>query len=232
MGGQPGAVSAVIRVAQHLLGSHRNSKRNTMATLSENVSNAGKLIRQAIGSAMSSVHAGDEKIASHKLDAPRQLSITSTTFTDGGAIPTRNTPQGDNLSPALSWSGVPSGARELLLIVEDPDAPMLKPFVHWILHRIPASITSLPAGLPNYRELNLLSGAVQGQNDAKTIGWYGPKPPLGHGIHHYHFQLFAVDTQLSLGPDATIEDLKHALQGHVLADGEIIGTYERTADSD
>jgi hypothetical protein len=104
---------------------------------------------------------------------------------------------------------------------------MLKPFVHWIVHRLPATIHSLPAGLPVQRVLDQLGGAAQGQNDAKTRGWYGPKPPVGHGVHHYHFQLFAVDAQLSLGPDATLEELSRALKGHVLADGEIVGTYER-----
>ena len=203
-----------------------------MSTVAETASSVSRLIRQTIGSAVSSVHAGDEKMASRQTPGVGRLQISSTAFKDGAAIPRQYTPQGANLSPDLAWTGVPTGARELVLIVEDPDAPMANPFVHWILHRLPASVRALPAGLPADRDLPQLSGAVQGQNDAKTRGWYGPKPPIGHGVHHYHFQLFAVDTQLSLGPDAKLDDLKRALQGHVLADGELVGTYERTADSD
>src|SRR5205085_1241848 len=110
-------------------------------------------------------------------------------------------------------------------------APMPSPFAHWIVHSIPPTLKSLPLGLPNHRVLSQLGGAFQGQNDAKTRGWYGPKPPRGHGIHHYHFQLFAVDTLLNLGADATLDEISRALRGHVLADGEIVGTYERTAYS-
>ena len=116
--------------------------------------------------------------------------------------------------------------------MEDPDAPMVNPFVHWLLYGLPATMTSLPEGIPVQQQLPQLGGAVQGQNDAKTHGWYGPKPPLGHGVHHYHFQIFALDIQLNLGQDATLKELTDAMRGHVIADGASIGTYERTADSD
>jgi Raf kinase inhibitor-like YbhB/YbcL family protein len=204
-----------------------------MSTIAEKASNAGKLVRQLIGSALSSVHAGDVKMVSRQSDriGEEVLTLSSSAFLNASPIPTQHTPQGANISPDLSWTGVPAQTRELVLIVEDPDAPMPQPFVHWIMHRIPPTVRSLPAGLPAQHELPQLHGAVQGENDAKTRGWYGPKPPLGHGVHHYHFQLFAVDTQLSLGPDATLSDLSNALRGHVLADGEIVGTYELTADS-
>jgi Raf kinase inhibitor-like YbhB/YbcL family protein len=205
-----------------------------MLTVAEKASNAGKLVMQAIGNALSSVHAGEEKIVSNQAGQNRVLSlqISSGAFIDGGSIPTHCTPQGVNSSPELTWSGVPVGTRELVLIVEDPDAPFMKPFVHWILHRLPPSVHTLPAALPTTIQLSDLGGAVQGVNDAKTRGWFGPQPPRGHGVHHYHFQLFAVDTQLSLGPDATRDELSRALHGHVLASGELIGTYERTAYSD
>lgn len=202
-----------------------------MATLSETLSNAGKLIKHAFGAALSGVHAGERKIAAHQpqLAGPAALTLTSSAFEAGGPIPDQYTPQGQNVSPDLSWAGVPAAARELVLVVEDPDAPFPQPFVHWILHRIPTSFTSLPVGLPGERALGQLGGAVQGTNDAKTRGYFGPQPPLGHGVHHYHFQLFALDTQLSVGPDSTLDELKQAMAGHVLAFGERVGTYERSA---
>jgi Raf kinase inhibitor-like YbhB/YbcL family protein len=240
MAGQPGKVFAI--ASRHSSTGEDSSfhlrfdrtSGGTMSTISEKLSNASKLVRQTIGSALSSVHAGEDKIASRKTHAGESegITLTSTAFGNGERIPKRFTPQGDNISPPLAWSGVPASAHELVLIVEDPDAPFPSPFVHWILHRLPASVTSLSEAIPNQRELAQLRGAVQGENGAKTRGWFGPQPPLGHGLHHYHFQLFALDTQLSLGPDATVEELTKALKGHVLADGEIVGTYERTATSD
>jgi Raf kinase inhibitor-like YbhB/YbcL family protein len=200
-----------------------------MASLSETASNVGKLVRYAIGAAMSPIRAGEEKIASRQPGAvgPSTLRITSNSFLPNQSIPVKYTPQGENVSPSLSWSGVPANAREPVLICEDPDAPMAKPFVHWILHRLPPSVTELPEGVPTERELKQFGGAVQGQNDFKTRGWKGPQPPIGHGVHHYHFQLFALDTQLSLGPEATLEELSKAMKGHVIAEGEIVGTHER-----
>jgi Raf kinase inhibitor-like YbhB/YbcL family protein len=204
-----------------------------MAGITDTISNAGKLVRHALGAALSSVHAGDEKMVSRQpqTSGKPQLRVSSSTFSDGGEIPVKCTPAGANLSPDLKWSAPAGAAMEMVLICEDPDAPMLKPFVHWILHGLPPNIMQLPAGLPNERELSKLGGAKQGQNDAKTRGWSGPKPPLGHGVHHYHFQLFALDKQLGLGPDTTLEQLVNAMKGHVIAEGEIIGTHELTAQN-
>jgi Raf kinase inhibitor-like YbhB/YbcL family protein len=204
-----------------------------MLTVAETFTHAGNRMRQMIGSAMHSVRAGEQKIVLCQpyRSGRESLTITSSGFVDGSELPRFCTPMDANMSPDISWTGVPEGTRELVLIVEDPDAPMPSPFVHWIVHRIPPTVTSLPSGLPSERVLTQLGGAVQCQNDAKTRGWSGPKPPLGHGIHHYHFELFAVDTQLSLGPDATLDEISRALRGHVLADGELVGTYERTAYS-
>ena len=202
-----------------------------MSTVTEKLNTAGKLIKHAFGAALSGVHAGDAKIATHQpqLTAPGVLAVTSSAFVAGGPIPDRYTPQGANQSPDLSWTAVPAGTRELVLVVEDPDAPFPNPFVHWVLHRIPASFTSLPPALPGERALGQLGGAVQGTNDAKTRGYFGPQPPLGHGLHHYHFQLFALDAQLAVDADAKLDDLKTAMAGHVLAVGELVGTYERSA---
>src|SRR5947209_16196095 len=108
-----------------------------MATVSDTASNIGKLVRHALGAALSPIRAGDEKIASREpeIQRPKTITLTSDSFLRDQPIPTKYTPQAENVSPSLSWSGVPAGARELVLICEDPDAPMPKPFVHWILHR-------------------------------------------------------------------------------------------------
>ena len=199
-------------------------------------SKVGRLVRHALGAALSPIRAGEEKIASHKpqTTGPTTLHLTSEAFANGAPIPTKyasNASGGENVSPALAWSGVPDRTRELVLIVEDPDAPMANPFVHWILHRLSPTIRNLPMGVPTTTQVPALQGAVQGQNDMKKRGWYGPEPPLGHGVHHYHFQLFALDTQLSISPEASVKDLVAAMKGHVLAEGEIIGTYERKGTS-
>ncbi len=204
-----------------------------MATFTESISNAGKIVRQTIGSALSGIHAGDEKLTSKKtpVSAPGKLQVKTDAFADGQPIPERYTPQGQNTSPALFFAGVPAEAREIVLIVEDPDAPFPNPFVHWILHGLSPDVRSLPAALPNEAELSDFDDAVQGQNDNKTRGWFGPKPPMGHGVHHYHFQVFALDIRLDLDANATLSDLKEAMTGHVLADGELVGTFERSAST-
>ncbi len=185
-----------------------------------------KTVRWTIGKALSGVHAGAEKVTIRTEGTGATLTLTSAAFANGGAIPDRHTPQGENVSPPLAWTGVPAGTKGLVLLVEDPDAPFPSPFVHWILHRLPADLTSLPQGVPTTPDLPAYGGAVQGTNDAKTAGYYGPQPPLGHGVHHYHFQLFALDTVLANGSAATRDDLAKMMQGRVLADGEIVGTYE------
>ena len=189
------------------------------------MSNAMKMVRRTIGKALSGVHAGG-KITIQTEGTGGALTVSSPAFTDGGPIADRYTPQGANVSPPLSFTGVPQGAKELVLIIEDPDAPFPSPFVHWILHRLPPTTTSLPEGVATTPELPQLGGAVQGTNGAKTVGYFGPQPPLGHGVHHYHVQVFALDTAITKGPEATVADLAAMMQGHVLADGELVGTYE------
>ncbi len=184
-----------------------------------------KTVRRTIGKALGGVHALRD-VTIEKEGTGATLTLSSTSFAAGGPIADRFTPQGENVSPDLSWSGVPEGTRELVLLVEDPDAPFPSPFVHWILHHVPPTVTSLPVGVPTTPVVESLRSAVQGTNDAKTIGFYGPQPPLGHGVHHYHFQLFALDVILQKGPEATRDDLAQMMEGHVLADGELVGTYE------
>jgi len=147
------------------------------------------------------------------------ITVKSAAFGAGKPIPRKHTGEGEDVSPPLNWSGVPPQAKELALICDDPDAPRPKPWVHWVAYKIPAKATSLAEGSAG--------GALEGPNDFGNQGYGGPMPPPGHGTHHYHFKLYALDTELDLGPGANKEKLLKAVQGHVIAEGELVGTYER-----
>lgn len=147
------------------------------------------------------------------------INVTSPAFPPGGPIPKKHTGEGPDVSPALAWSGVPEGAKELALICDDPDAPRPKPWVHWVVCAIPAGKTGLPEGSAG--------GAAEGVNDFGRKGYGGPMPPRGHGVHHYHFRLYALDAPVGPGLGATKEQLLAAMKGHVLDEGEVVGTYER-----
>ena len=156
------------------------------------------------------------------------ITLQSPAFKQNHQIPRKHTGDGEDASPALSWSGVPESAKELALIVDDPDAPTQEPWVHWVLYKIPPGTTSLPEKvLPALRVSNP-AGALQGKNSwPKGIGFRGPAPPKGHGLHHYHFKLYALDTEIDLEPGADKSALLAAIAGHVLAEGELVGTYQR-----
>lgn len=158
------------------------------------------------------------------------LTLSSKSFAPGARIPRvyAYPPEGDNISPQLAWSGLPEGTRELVLIVDDPDAPRAEPWVHWLLYAIPASVHEIPRGASGDEpRLSEPRGAVQGRNDFQDLGWGGPLPPKGHGTHHYHFKLYALDEALGLGPGAVKSELLNAMDGHVLAEAELVGTYSR-----
>ena len=156
-----------------------------------------------------------------------KLTVKSTAFENNAAIPTKYTGDGQDLSPPLSWSAVPQGTRELALICDDPDAPTPQPWVHWVMYRIPAPTASLPEGVPAKRELAVPDRARQGVNSFNKLGYGGPAPPRGHGVHHYHFKLYALDAPIALEPGQTRAALEKAMRGHILAQGELIGTYKR-----
>ncbi len=122
-----------------------------------------------------------------------ELSLQSDAFAANGPIPVTYACSGDNKSPALTWSGVPTGTKTVALIVRDPDAPMGS-WVHWVLYNLPANVTELPADTLQLRHLR---SAMQGVNDAGKSGYQGPCPPPGP-VHHYHFRLYALDTELDL----------------------------------
>jgi len=147
----------------------------------------------------------------------------TTEFSSGGAIHSKFTCDGSDLSPALEWNEPPEGTKALALIVDDPDAPV-GTFVHWVLYDLPEDTRSLPQGMPKDRELE--NGARQGQNDFGRIGYNGPCPPRG-GPHRYFFKLYALDAKTKLKAGASKADLEHAMKGHVLAHAEIMGKYKR-----
>lgn len=159
------------------------------------------------------------------------MKISSSAFQADGAIPERYADYGEKMSPPLRIDGVPSQAAALVLMVEDPDAKNPKPFVHWLLYNIPPETKDLREAMPSSPRLPDLGGALQGQSSRGAIGYFGPRPPKGDPPHHYHFQVFALDAQLSLQPGAQREELLKAMQGHVIAKSETVGTFAAPASS-
>ena len=158
------------------------------------------------------------------------IAITSSAFKEGKPIPTKYTGDGQDVSPPLAWNDAPTGTKQWTLICDDPDAPTADPWVHWVLYGIPASVHSLPEGVKTSAQLSEPKGARQGKNswpEGRTVGYRGPAPPKGHGVHHYHFKLYAVDAELKLSAGLTKSDVLKTLDGHILGVGELIGTYER-----
>lgn len=164
------------------------------------------------------------------------MQLKSSAFATRQAIPVRYTGEGADESPPLNWAGVPSAAKSLVLIVDDPDAPSPKhpakePWVHWVLFNIPVAISDLPAAIARERQLRSLGDAEQGRNSWPDdhLGYRGPMPPPGSGPHRYRFQLYALDTRLSLTMSApTKQDVLHVMHGHVLDEAQLIGVYERS----
>ncbi|MFQ5679268.1 MAG: YbhB/YbcL family Raf kinase inhibitor-like protein [Gemmatimonadota bacterium] len=151
------------------------------------------------------------------------MELTSDAFADGGEIPVPHTCDGEDLSPALSWSGPPEGTTSLALIADDPDAPV-GTWVHWVVYRIPPELRGLPEGVPADPELP--DGTRQGRNDFRRVGYGGPCPPPGRR-HRYFFKLYALDAHPDLAPGATKRDLLDAMEGHVLGRAQLVGTYGR-----
>jgi Raf kinase inhibitor-like YbhB/YbcL family protein len=180
----------------------------------------------AAGHAISGIHAGVDKLAGSKIDAPESLHVETWSFAPDHEMPARYAKEGGDVSPALRITGTPQGTRELVLLCEDPDAPMRSPFVHWLVYGIrPDMEIVLDEGVGSRPEATPFA---QGKNGRNQVGYTGAAPPPGHGAHHYHFQVFALDTPLILADVApTREDLVEAMEGHVLAKGDLVGTYER-----
>ena len=169
----------------------------------------------------------DPALAGETFGAERRLGVASTGFEEGAAIPKRFSAYGEGISPPLRWSAGPAGTKSYALIMEDPDAPTPKPFLHWTAWNIPAGTTSLEEAVEGAPQLALPKGMRQGRNDRGTTGYFGPRPPAGSGVHTYHVQIFALDTELDLLPGASRAALLAAMEGHVLAKGGLTGTYRR-----
>ena len=152
--------------------------------------------------------------------------LTSSCFEHETEIPARHTCDGGDVSPPLTWSGIPAGTKSLALVVDDPDAPdpsaPKMTWVHWVLYDIPATVTELDEGSS---ERGLPSGAREGRNDWKKIGYGGPCPPIGR--HRYFHKLYALDTVLGDLGHPSKTTLERAMKGHVLAQATLVGTYEK-----
>ena len=154
------------------------------------------------------------------------MQITSSAFRDGEEIPRTYSREGAEHSPPLSIDEVPDGTEALALIVDDPDAPD-QTWVHWLIWDIPGDRSAIPEDVPKDETVSALGGARQGINDFDEIGYGGPMPPPGHGIHHYRFTAHALSQALGLEPGADRNALEAAMDGKVLDQARLTGTYER-----
>lgn len=157
------------------------------------------------------------------------LTLTSTAFEDGGIIPNKYTQNEANpVSPKLDWTNVPAGTVSFVLWMHDPDTSLQKKtdqVLHWLAFNIPATATGLPEGVPN--EAKLPDGTVQPKSLRGAYGYMGPGAGAAGPYHHYTFELFALDTKLDLGPDASLADVMKAVEGHVLGKGVVEGRFHR-----
>jgi Raf kinase inhibitor-like YbhB/YbcL family protein len=186
----------------------------------------GRVIRCGLG--IIAVTAGLAGTSFWSQEVAMALKLTSKAFTHEGPIPSIYTCEGRDIAPSLAWTGVPAGTRSLALIVDDPDAPDPKApkttWVHWVLYNIPATATGLPEAATTR---DLPQGTLQGLNDWKRIGYGGPCPPIGR--HRYYHKLYALDTVLADLGTPTKTQLLAAMQGHILGETQLIGTYQKGA---
>ena len=160
----------------------------------------------------------ETKLGGEKMD----IKLTSTAFKEGELIPKKYTCDDKNVSPPLGWSGIPIATQSIALICDDPDAPM-GTWVHWVIFNIPASVKKLNENIPLNKVFE--DGTVQGNNDFRKIGYGGPCPP--GGTHRYFFKIYALSKRIELPPGATKDELIREMEGHILAEGELMGKYSR-----
>jgi len=151
-----------------------------------------------------------------------KIKIESDAFKYGEIIPVKYTCDGEDISPPLRWENIPEGTKSLVLICDDPDAPM-GTWDHWILFNIPPDVKELPEGIKPLEKLE--NGAIHGKNSWKKLGYGGPCPPFG--THRYFFKIYALDTVLDLKPGATKKEILKAMEGHIIGCGELMGKYKR-----
>jgi len=151
------------------------------------------------------------------------IELRSTAFAAAGAIPSKYTGEGEDVSPALSWSNTPEASQSFAIICHDPDAPLVTAkgnygFVHWVYYNIAGSASSLEEACTTY---------TQGRNDFGKQSYGGPMPPNGHGLHHYYFWLLAFDQVLDLAPGLSMQELLAATEGNLIAMNRLVGNYQR-----
>jgi Raf kinase inhibitor-like YbhB/YbcL family protein len=154
---------------------------------------------------------------------PMALEIKSSAFSDGQPIPVKYTCDGDDVSPPLAWAGAPQGTAGYAIICDDPDAPA-GTWIHWVIYAIPEHTTSLPEGVPKTETVP--GGGIQGTSSFNRIAYGGPCPPPGPA-HRYFFRIYALDTDLKASPGLTRDQLTGKMAGHILAQGQMMGTYKR-----
>lgn len=152
-----------------------------------------------------------------------EITLTSSAFTDGGAIPAKYTGEGEDVSPALSWRNAPEGTQAFAVVCHDPDAPLIGPrgtygFVHWVLYNIPGDVTELPEGVSAY---------TTGQTDFGKTGYGGPMPPEGHGVHRYYFWVLALNANTQFEPGLSLWELLERIEPNVIGMNRLVGSYER-----
>lgn len=150
------------------------------------------------------------------------IQLTSSAFVDGGSIPTKHTGEGVDVSPQLAWSNVPEGTEQFAIVCHDPDAPLITPvqygFVHWVLYNIPKSVTSLEEGVEAH---------TQGQSDFGKLGYGGPMPPEGHGLHRYYFWVLALNSSDQQPGGLSMLDFFAAVEPNVIGMNRLVGSYQR-----
>src|SRR2546423_4078027 len=166
--------------------------------------------------------AAQAPVATPNQEQKMEIKLTSTAFKEGEAIPRQYTCDGINISPPLEWTGVPKSAKTIALIADDPDAPS-GTFVHWVLYNLPAANIGLVENLPPTEDLK--AGGFQGKNDFGKVGYGGPCPPSG--THRYFFKIYALDAELPLKVGATKAEVENAMQAHIIARGQLMGTFSR-----
>ena len=152
------------------------------------------------------------------------MRLESASFRDGEPIPREHSRDSTDSHPALEWSGAPKGTQTFALIGDDPDAPR-GTWVHWVLFDVPGTATGLSSSVA--KAGRHAAGGTHGRNDFGELGWAGPAPPRGHGLHRYVFHLYALDAMLGLSPGASRSEVDSAMKGHVLAEAKLTGTYRR-----
>ena len=210
-------------MGKSILQGHRFSCKNVIPNMARNLLAIPLFGLMACAPLSRAPAAGAGAILISKWPGASRISVTSKSFASGGSIPLMYSSYGANVSPQLSWSALPAGTVSVFIACEDPDAPGPVPYVHWLVADVPGTLHELSETGKN--RATTLEGGISGTTSSGTIGYFGPKPPPGDPPHHYHFEVFAVDTTLNVldGFDRTAA-IK-ALQGHVIGSGEIVRTF-------